>query len=159
MPLHMTDISEHEEPFPEYEELLDNCGTFNLRKASRAVTQMYDDILAPTGFRSTQIVVLIALACKRDVSLATLARTLVVSPSTLSRNLRPLERDGFIEIVSKGKRQKSVQLTEAGELALQEAMPYLSKADEKFTNMVGMDQWQTLNKELARTVSAIRNDT
>ncbi len=154
----MTDLNEQMNPTPGYEELLDNCGTFNLRKASRAVTQMYDDILAPTGFRSTQIVVLIALACKRDVSLATLARTLVVSPSTLSRNLRPLERDGFIEIVSKGKRQKSVQLTEAGTLALQEAMPYLSKADEKFTAMVGSTEWQMLNKQLARTISAIRND-
>ena len=43
-------------------EVLRTCGSFNLRKATRVVTQLYDDILQPTGLRSTQVVLLVALA-------------------------------------------------------------------------------------------------
>lgn len=140
----------------ECDEVLSTCGCFNLRKASRAVTQFYDEILQPTGFRATQLTVLFALGEAQELSLTKLAHMLVVSPSTLSRNLRPLERDGYVEIVNKGKREKSVTLTEDGVAALSEAKPYWSKAQLKFTSLIGDDRWEELSERLDQTVELIR---
>lgn len=142
---------------PEFcRDVLQRCGSFNLRKASRTVTQFYDDILQPTGLRSTQIVVLVILAAERELSLARLARELVMSPSTLSRNIHPLERDGLVEVYSPGKRGKSVRLTPRGKKALLNAVPYWQKAQEKFTELVGIEVWEELAERLAKTVSATR---
>ena len=138
------------------DEVLRTCGSFSLRKASRVVTQLYDEILQPTGLRSTQVVLLVALAAEGEMSVSRMAREVVMSPSTLSRTLIPLARDGLIETTSHGKRGKLVCLTAEGEKALLAAVPYWQKAQEKFIGQVGTSAWAEINKRLARTVAAIR---
>jgi DNA-binding MarR family transcriptional regulator len=136
--------------------ILHSCGSFNLRKATRVVTQLYDDILQPTGLRSTQVVLLVALAAEGEMSVSYMARELVMSPSTLSRTLLPLERDGLIESTSSGKRGKLVRLTAAGERALHNVIPYWQKAQDKFLGQVGATAWTELNERLAGLVAATR---
>jgi DNA-binding MarR family transcriptional regulator len=138
-------------------EVLGTCGSFNLRRASRVVTQLYDDILQPTGLRSTQIAVLVALAAEPELSLARLARELVLSPSTLSRTVRPLERDGLLKAYSAGQRGKSLRLTKRGEKRLRAAVPYWQKAQEKFTELVGVAVWEELSEQLGKIVAAMRS--
>jgi len=138
------------------QEVLRTCGSFNLRKASRTVTQLYDDILQPTGLRSTQVVILVMLAAEEETSLTRLARELVLSPSTLSRTIRPLERDGLVTVQPSGKRGKTVKLTAAGRQALRNATPYWQKAQQKFVNLVGAEAWEELTVRLARTVALTR---
>ena len=137
-------------------EVMRTCGSFNLRKATRVVTQLYDDILQPTGLRSTQVILLVALAAEGEMSLSYMARELIMSPSTLSRTLIPLERDGLIEIVSNGRRGKLVRLTAAGETALRNAVPYWRKAQEKFLEQTGAVAWKELNEKLSGLVAATR---
>lgn len=137
-------------------EALALCGCFNLRKASRLVTQLYDDILQPTGLRSTQIVILLMLAMEEDISLTRLARELVLSPSTLHRNLLPLERDGLVESSTIGNRGRMVRLTTTGRETLLNALPYWHKAQEKFVTLVGAQMWEELAGQLADTVTAVR---
>lgn len=137
-------------------EALALCGCFNLRKASRLVTQLYDDILQPTGLRSTQVVILMMLAMEEDISLTRLARELVLSPSTLHRNLLPLERDGLVESSTIGNRGRMVRLTTNGKETLLKAVPYWQKAQEKFITLVGPQMWQELAGQLADTVTAVR---
>lgn len=138
-------------------EVLRQCGSFNLRKASRVVTQLYDDILQPTGLRSTQVVVLVALGAEQELSIAGLARELVLSPSTLSRNIQPLERDGLVEVEYSAKRGKSLRLTARGKKVLLHALPYWQKAQEKFTQLVGSGAWKELSRQLVSTVTATRS--
>jgi DNA-binding MarR family transcriptional regulator len=71
---------------------------------------------------------LVALVAEGEMSVSYMARELIMSPSTLSRTLMPLERDGLIAITSNGKRGKLVRLTAAGESALLHAVPYWQKA-------------------------------
>lgn len=137
-------------------EILHSCGSFNLRKASRVVTQLYDDILQPTGLRSTQVVLLVALAAEGEISMSYMARELLMAPSTLSRTLIPLERDGLIDITANGKRGKLVRLTAAGESALHQAVPYWQKAQETFLEQAGAAAWAELNERLAGLVAATR---
>ena len=128
------------------EEAMRVCGSFTLRKASRSVTQLYDDYLQPTGLRSTQVVVLLAVA--KD--------EMVLSPSTLSRNLQPLERDGLIKIISNPKRGKRVKLTAKGRQTLLATVPYWQQAQQKFIELVGGNAWQELSERLTKTVTALR---
>ena len=149
--------AENESMGPElWSKVLRTCGSFNLRKATRVVTQLYDDILQPTGLRSTQVVLLVALAAEGEMSLSYMARELIMSPSTLSRTLMPLERDGLIESISSGRRGKLVRLTEAGETALRNAVPYWQKAQERFLEHAGGDAWMDLNARLSGLVAATR---
>jgi DNA-binding MarR family transcriptional regulator len=137
-----------------WRQVLQECGSFNLRKASRVVTQLYDEILQPTGLRSTQVVVLVTLAAEGEMSISRLARELVTSPSTLSRNLQPLERDGLIHTASKGRQGKLVRLTTKGTEALEGAEPYWQRAQEKFVTLIGAQAWADLNRRLGATVAA-----
>lgn len=137
-------------------EVLRSCGSFNLRRASRAATRLYDEILQPTGLRSTQIVVMVVLAMEPEQSMVRLARELVVSPSTLSRTLGPLVRDGLIASSGGGRRGKCLELTQRGRRALLDAIPYWRKAQQEFTGLVGTDNWRVLSERLSRTVSAVR---
>lgn len=140
-----------------WEHVLQVCGCSNLRRAARSVTQLYDDILQPTGLRSTQVVLLVNLAAEHELSFSRLARELLLSPSTLSRNIRPLERDGLVEIDDSGKRGKLARLTPEGKQALLNAVPYWQKAQEKFTGLIGSGSWDDLRERLTKAVSAMRS--
>ena len=135
-------------------EVLRECASYNLRKAARVVTRLYDDVLQPTGLRSTQVVVLVMLAAEGEPSMSRLARELLLSPSTLSRNLRPLERDGLVKVRQVGKRGKSVSLTLAGKKALHDAFPHWREAQARFTKLVGASVWAKLSQQLTKATSA-----
>ena len=95
---------------------LDVCACFNFRKASRAVTQLYDEALQPSGLRATQLVILLSAAVNPGLGISKLARELVMDASTLNRNLKPLEKRGLISVDdSKDGRRRLVSLTAKGQ--------------------------------------------
>ena len=77
----------------------DACVCSVLRKAARTSTRMYDGVLAPSGLTIAQVSVLAALYYTRSIPMKKLARRLVMERTTLTRNLGPLERRNFIELV------------------------------------------------------------
>src|SRR5919204_12295 len=78
-------------------EIADTCTQFNVRKAARAIGQIFDEALRPSGLRGTQFNLLIALSVLERATVARLAEALQLDPTTLTRNLAPLERDGLVE--------------------------------------------------------------
>lgn len=136
-------------------EAANHCACFNFRKASRAVTQLFDDALQPTGLRSTQLVILIAAAVFDAVSVSRLARELVMDRSTLTRNLRPLERRGLIALApGKDERTRLVALTSAGKKQLSAALPVWEQAQTRFQEKLGAARWKSLLQGLTATVDA-----
>jgi DNA-binding transcriptional ArsR family regulator len=96
-------------------EISTHCACFNLRRAARAVTQLYDHTLAPSGLRATQVTLLVALAKAGPVPFTRLASALGMDRTTLTRNLAPLERDGFVtQSPGADRRVKLVRITDAG---------------------------------------------
>jgi DNA-binding MarR family transcriptional regulator len=73
-----------------------DCNCFYLRKAARHLTQIYDTIFAPSDIRSTQYTILAVLNEKDGLSVNELAKVMVMNRTTISKNLRPLVRDGLI---------------------------------------------------------------
>src|SRR5437762_12096856 len=79
---------------------LSPCVCTTLRMVTRAVTQLYDDVLRPSGLRVTQFSILAAIAGIGEANLKRLEEALAIDQTTLTRSLNLLERDGVIERAS-----------------------------------------------------------
>ena len=117
------------------------CNISALKKAARRLSLLYDTALAPTGLKATQYGILSALKA-RGAALPTvgeLAEELVMDRSTLGQNLRPLERDRLVRLLSdpKDRRSRLVALTKLGLAKLTEAATYWRVAQERFEAAFG----------------------
>ncbi|MES1023498.1 MarR family winged helix-turn-helix transcriptional regulator [Gloeocapsa sp. BRSZ] len=134
-----------------------DCTCFNLRKASRVITQLFDQVLQPSGILANQFTLLAALSVAESVSITRLAQELVMDRTTLTRNLKPLEREGLIRIEpGQDQRVRVVSLTQKGQAALAKALPLWQQAQAKVIEELGQDRWQTLLSHLSDTVSLLR---
>src|SRR5215217_5827709 len=74
------------------------CACANLRRAARAVTQVFDEALAPSGLRATQFTLLVTSRLMGESTINELAEKMAMDRTTLSRNLKPLVRSGLLEV-------------------------------------------------------------
>lgn len=113
---------------------LNECNCFAARKAARRLTQIYDAALAPSGIRVTQYMVLMALNRDSGLSINKLAELMVMDRTTMGKNLRPLQRDGLVDIrVSKeDRRGRDILLTRQGRALLEKAYPRWRAAHNAF---------------------------
>lgn len=121
------------------------CTNTALRRAARRIGQIYDEALAPTGLRSTQAALLAQMASPQEgkehqwPTLQSLAERLAVSISALTHALRPLVRDGFVELLRDAHdgRTKHAALTALGEQRLQEAMVLWGDVNQRVEVVLG----------------------
>jgi len=132
------------------------CTCAGLRRATRAVSQLYDAALRPSGLKATQFNVLAILAEGGPVPQARLADMLVMERTTLIRNLRPLARDGLVEVSGRGVEPRVVALTPAGNDAYRRALPYWESVQTAFADALGAGRWERLTEDLGRVVEAAR---
>lgn len=133
------------------------CVCFNLRRASRAVTHYFDESLHETGLRSTQLVILLAVAVEEKVSVAHLANKLGMDRTTMTRNLKPLQKRELVAIrPGEDRRTRMVTLSDAGASALLDSMPVWRRAQERFVTELGEEHWQRLLELLDATVEISR---
>ncbi len=117
--------------------LEDPCAAF--RRASRAISHLYDLVLSPTGLKSTQFIILHAIAERGEVAQWRLADEYGISDDTLSRRLALLRRKGYISqrIGCEHPGERLYRLTELGEQRLEDAIPYWQRADERLRRAMG----------------------
>jgi len=106
------------------------CAGWNSRLAARRITQFLDAKMAPAGLGIAQVGLLAQIAVASDDTLGALAERIGLDQSTLSRNLKVLERDGLVEIavVERDQRRRMVWLTEQGARRLEAAIPLWRQA-------------------------------
>ena len=125
------------------------CACRKMRLASRKITRMYDDVLRPAGVKATQFAVLAVVADQDEATLTELAGTLGMDRTTLSRNLRPLERDGLIKISAEGyRRARSANITNKGVAIMEKALPLWRSAQKSLKRRLGDDIWDRIQIEL-----------
>lgn len=134
---------------------LDVCNCFAVRKAARRLTQTYDAKLAPSGVRVTQFMILMALNREDGLSVNELAEFMVMNRTTMGKNLRPLEREGLVDVrVSKeDRRSRNILLTRKGRALLEKAYPLWRSAHESFQEQHGAKFAEQL-RGMLREVSA-----
>jgi DNA-binding MarR family transcriptional regulator len=131
------------------------CNCTALRKATRRVSQLYDSALEPCGLRTTQRAILNHIARAGTPPLGELAEALVMDRGALTHNLKPLERDGLIEIsVDPGdRRNRLAALTAAGRAKLAESEPLWKRAQQRFEAGFGAAKSASLRQALEYLVS------
>ena len=135
---------------------MENCVCFNLRWVSRAVSQFFVSELSQHGLLPTQTPILGALAAKPEANMAELSDWLGMDRTTLVRNLRPLERDGLVKSMGKGRGHKvSLSLTIKGRAALQKFLPDWQIAQQKVIKTLGKERWTEILRDLERAALAL----
>ena len=128
-----------------------NCNCTALRKASRRVSQLYDGALASCGLRVTQLAIMNQILRMGTPAMGELARALVMDPGALAHNVKPLERDGLIEIVADpvDRRNRLIALTQAGRRKLVESERSWARAQKRFEASFGTNEAAALRRALA----------
>ncbi|MDH3195709.1 MAG: MarR family winged helix-turn-helix transcriptional regulator [Hyphomicrobiales bacterium] len=128
-----------------------NCLCFNLRKATRALTQSYDAALKPAGITTPQFTLLTLLEKRGPISLSPLAGALGMDRTTLTRNLKPLQRDGLVASASgDDRRVRLLDLTAAGRSRLRAAEPLWRAVQLRVAESFGHQPATALLAELSR---------
>jgi DNA-binding MarR family transcriptional regulator len=120
------------------------------------VTSFYDQELRSLGLRTTQYTVLQVLSGVGEVSQKTLGEILGADSTTLTRNLRRLDQEGWIvSRPGEDRRQRLWSLTGSGREVLEEARPLWKRAQERFEEALG-DDWRRLHGLLDHTTAALQ---
>ncbi len=136
-------------------QVIEHCACHRMRMAARAVTRLYDEELRGSGLRATQVSVLVAIAVDEVMSIAALAKFMGMDRSTLTRNLRPLERDGLVKLGSEGwRRSRTVEITKKGRSRLKDALPLWEKAQAALRRKLGDKRWDLIHDDLDAFIGA-----
>ena len=131
-----------------------DCVCLHLRKAARAATRSYDEALAPFGLRGTQFSLLAMICGKKSISISELADMAVMERTTLTRNLRVMEKAKLI-VSSPGqdKRKRLISLSPTGHDTLKLAIPAWRKVQGRMVKELGETRKTRLLKDLRFTAA------
>ncbi len=123
------------------------CMCASFRRASRALTQLYDAALRPLGLRATQFTILQALSLAGEVSQGELGQILAMDSTTLTRTLRIMSREGWIaERRGEDRRERLLRLAKAGRSQFNRALPSWETAQAQLGRQLGDKRWHALMK-------------
>jgi DNA-binding MarR family transcriptional regulator len=115
-----------------------DCLAVRVRMLSRTITRLYDDALRPHGLTVSQLNMLAAIARRQPAAAGKVADLLSMEISTLSRNARVMEREGWIEITPAERGNgRMLALTRAGAQKLREVEPVWQQAQEATRALLG----------------------
>ena len=134
-----------------------SCVCFNLRKAARTVTRLYDEALRPSGLKVTQYSLLMAVQAMGPVTLTKLAEITATERTTLTRNFNILQKRGYLCIESGvDRRERQITLTDEGRQILMTALPLWENAQTRIEEGLGkgrIDDFLTGLSEITRLVT------
>ncbi len=133
-------------------DVAERCVHTNLKRTVRAVTRQFDDALAAVELHVTQFTLLVTSSLLGPAPLTELAERLAMDRTTLTRNLRPLERRGLIETVADvtDQRVRVVRITPEGETMIARAYPLWRRAQEEVTGKLEGPRYDVLLTDLER---------
>jgi DNA-binding MarR family transcriptional regulator len=130
-----------------------------VRRASRFLRSVFDEAFRPLGIQASQGYLLVTIATfgEDGVTISAIADALIMDRTTLSRNVRPLEKAGLVRVARSpdDARSRILFLTHAGERMI-ERMPAVSqKAVERLREVFGPTCVLALKKQLADFLAAV----
>ena len=128
------------------------CGA--LRKATRAVTRLYDDALRPAGLRITQYSLLRNLSRGGEQRMRDLSAVLVMEETGLLRSVHGLEERDWITIrTGDDRRERLLSITPAGRAVLDDAEPLWAAVQRRMNDELG-GRWDGLMRSLAEVTAS-----
>ena len=132
------------------------CVGARMRRTSRALTAAYNEAFREAGIRSTQWPILAALRVAGSMTLGDLADAVGSDPSTISRNIRPLVRDGLIDLAEDDDgRKRHARLTPKGVATYTHAYRLWTRVQRKALRVLG-PEWPALREKLVALEASFR---
>jgi DNA-binding MarR family transcriptional regulator len=134
------------------------CLIFRVRALSRTLTALYEEELRPLGLKASQMTVMTAVASSGEARLSTLAERIALEPSSLSRILDVMRRNGWVEISTDPDdvRARLVRMTDAGNALYAEAGPLWQKAQARARKLLGREDAEVFAELANRSLSRRR---
>jgi len=130
------------------------CGSF--RQASRIVTQLYDRALKPSGMKITQFGILRLLTSYPGLTTGGMAEALVMDSTTLTRTLKIIQENGWIEgSMGDDRRERRWNITAQGQDRLKQAVPLWKNAQKEFTQLAQDVDLDVLNRTVFQLVQNV----
>ncbi|MFL9871367.1 MarR family winged helix-turn-helix transcriptional regulator [Paraburkholderia megapolitana] len=136
------------------------CNCTAIRQAARHMTRFYNACLADVGLYGPQYIMLLFLSRHGAVTMAEMAQALAIDRTTISHNLRPLERDGFVSISigKEDKRSRVIALTATGKRSVQKGRRAWQRAHELFEAKFGSEKARAMRAMMAQIVATELDD-
>ncbi|MBI2735171.1 MAG: winged helix-turn-helix transcriptional regulator [Rhodospirillales bacterium] len=137
-------------PFATTVHVRDHCLCFAAQRAARALARRFDEALRPAGLTSGQFSLLMSLNQPRPPSIGAVASLLAMDRTTLTANLKPLERRGLVAtaIAPDDRRGRLVLLTEAGRTVLRSALPIWRRTHREIDRLLPPSDGRTVRSSL-----------
>lgn len=137
----------------------DSCLCLHVQRAARAVARRYDEILRPVGLTNGQFSLLMSLNRPQPPTMGEVSSVLAMDRTTLTANLKPLERRGLvaIKIDEADRRSRRLQLTEAGRELLRKALPLWEKGQAANKSLIPSKDFNRLLADL-RALSELQRE-
>ena len=130
------------------------CMCAALRRTTRAVSRLYDDRISRSGIRGTQYTLLRILDSAGPLRQNDVAEIMHADAATLSRTLRPLERDGLLTSeVGEDKRERLWSITPEGRKRVRAALSHWEKAQRTLREAFTESEWKTLRTLLDKAAA------
>ncbi len=136
----------------------ETCLCIRVQRAARALARHFDDALRPAGLTHGQYSLLVALNQDEPPIMSEIAAALAMDRTTLTANLKPLERRGLMKIAvdQKDKRSRRLIITSKGRATLKAAFPIWKAAHAVLDNAVGITRVDRLRADL-RAIAQMEN--
>jgi DNA-binding MarR family transcriptional regulator len=132
------------------------CMCASLRRAARALSQIYEDALRPTGLRATQFTILQTLSIAGEVTQGELGQILAMDSTTLTRTLTIMGRRGWIaKRRGEDRREWRMRLSKAGETQFKHALPQWESAQKQVRRQLGDEHSDNIMKLTQETTNAL----
>jgi len=137
----------------------DTCLCLHIQRAARAVGRRYDDALRPMRLTNGQFSLLMSLNRAEAPSIGSVAALLAMDRTTLTANLKPLERRGLVKVAvdAADRRSRLMSLTSAGRDLLAAAIPLWKRAqtmNERLVSPSSCDRLRADLRALSKEISA-----
>jgi DNA-binding MarR family transcriptional regulator len=131
-------------------EVRDRCLCLHLQRAARAIARRFDDALRPHGLTNGQFSLLMALNQRHPPRIGEIASLLAMDRTTLTANLKPLERRGLIEIIvdSNDHRSRRLKLSDDGRDVLGSALQVWRDTHDEIDMLLGKTRLDKIRADL-----------
>ncbi|MGH6883333.1 MAG: MarR family winged helix-turn-helix transcriptional regulator [Hypericibacter sp.] len=128
----------------------DTCLCLHVQRAARAVARRFDEALRPLALTNGQFSLLMSLNRPQPPSIGSVAHLLAMDRTTLTANLKPLERRGLVTVTvdEADKRSRRMALTSAGRSLLAAAVPIWKKTHAAIDRLLGTSSPDRLRGDL-----------
>ena len=139
-----------EVPFAFTHHVRDNCLCLHVQRAARALARRFDDVLRPLALTHGQFSLLMSLNRPEPASIGSISALLAMDRTTLTANLKPLERRGLVKVAvdKEDRRSRRLMLTPAGKALLVAAAPLWTEAHAEVERLITRSSPDTLRASL-----------